>query len=451
MREINGDAAGQPLMQGDESPQHAQEFGHDIDERDDSEVLEESALQTPTPFIWALTLAAGVSGLLFGYEYALPYSPFLLLPYTKPQTLLRIEQSESQTCSQADSSKRSTGVISSTLVSINADLSARPLTTLDKSLITSCTSLAALIASPLTGVLADRFGRRRVILAADVLFVGGAAWQALTTSVWGMVGGRSIVGLGIGGASMVVPLYVLFSCCSNSFPPTKPKPPGLTQPNPPRYISESSPSPFRGRLVTVSSLLITGGQVVAYVIGYLFSSTPGGWRWMVGLGALPAVLQIAMLGFMPESPRWLVKAGRADEGRRVLGRIYGDGDRDGRMKRLVEGVVRRVEREILEEEEGGQRRDEEGVERQTRTPWVRIQGAGWCRGELEGIGHRVHVAGVSATVRFCELPLSSPFFPFLLSNLHCPAAPRRILLHAPSFASFILPKLVSSATANSGT
>ncbi|KAJ9661882.1 hypothetical protein H2201_006362 [Coniosporium apollinis] len=283
MREINGDAAGRPLMQGDEGLQHPQDFEYDTDELDGSEVLEESALKRPTPFIWALTFAAGVSGLLFGYD---------------------------------------TGVISSTLVSINADLSARPLTTLDKSLITSCTSLAALLASPLTGVLADHFGRKKVILAADVLFVAGAAWQALTTSVWGMIGGRSVVGLGIGGASMVVPLY----------------------------ISESSPSPFRGRLVTVSSLLITGGQVVAYVIGFLFSATPGGWRWMVGLGALPAVLQILMLGFMPESPRWLVKAGRADEGRRVLGRIYG-GAGDGNMNGLVEGVVRRVEREIIEEEE----------------------------------------------------------------------------------------------------
>ncbi|MCJ1297024.1 hypothetical protein MMC34_008593 [Xylographa carneopallida] len=121
----------------------------------------------PTIFIWALTVAAGVSGLLFGYD---------------------------------------TGVISSTLVSIGSDLSHRSLTTLDKSLITSSTSLFAFIASPVTGVLADKLGRKRIIIIADVLFVLGAVWQAVARSVWNMILGRSLVGLAVGGASLVVPL-----------------------------------------------------------------------------------------------------------------------------------------------------------------------------------------------------------------------------------------------------
>lgn len=99
----------------------------------------------------------------------------------------------------------STGVISSTLVSIGFDLS-HELTTLDKSLITSCTSLFALIASPIAGILADKLGRKRVILVADVLFIIGALWQAFTVNVTGMIAGRSLVGLAIGGASLVVPL-----------------------------------------------------------------------------------------------------------------------------------------------------------------------------------------------------------------------------------------------------
>lgn len=100
---------------------------------------------------------------------------------------------------------KSTGVISSTLVSIGADLS-HPLTTLDKSLITSCTSLFALIASPVIGILADKLGRKRVIVVADILFVIGALWQAVATSVSSMIAGRSIVGLAVGGASLAVPL-----------------------------------------------------------------------------------------------------------------------------------------------------------------------------------------------------------------------------------------------------
>lgn len=91
-------------------------------------------------------------------------------------------------------------------MTIGSDLSNRPLTTLDESLITSCTSLFALVASPFTGILADKWGRRRVILVADVLFALGAIIQASTSQVWGMIAGRSIVGLAVGSASAVTPM-----------------------------------------------------------------------------------------------------------------------------------------------------------------------------------------------------------------------------------------------------
>jgi len=233
---------------------------------------------TSNLFIWVLTVSAGVSGLLFGYD---------------------------------------TGVISSTLVSINTDLSSRRLTTLEKGLITSSTSLFALIASPIGGVLADRFGRKRVILIADVLFVLGALWQAISTTVWAMILGRSIIGLAIGAASLVTPLY----------------------------ISELAPGPLRGRLVTVNCVFVTGGQVVAYLTGWLFSTAPAGWRWMVGLGALPAAVQFLALVIMPETPRWLVKADQDERARRVLRKIYGDGDG------ASDKVLTAIKREMLQEEE----------------------------------------------------------------------------------------------------
>ena len=213
----------------------------------------------------------------------------------------------------------STGVISSTLISINSDLSSRPLTTLDKSLITSATSFFALLASPLTGLLADSLGRKPLILIADALFVLGALLQAYTSTVWGMILGRSIVGAAVGSASFVVPLY----------------------------ISELSPSPFRGRLVTVSSLFITGGQVVAYIVGWGFSETAGGWRWMVGLGAAPALLQFLMLFFMPETPRLLIQKGRVAEAKRVLSRVYGSSKA---TQHLATAVLRRVELEVMDSE-----------------------------------------------------------------------------------------------------
>lgn len=233
-------------------------------------------------FVWALTLSACVSGLLFGFD---------------------------------------TGVISGTLVSIGTDLSSRELTNLDKGLITSCTSLFALIASPIAGVLADRMGRKNIILGADALFTVGALWQAFTNSVWGMILARSVVGLAIGGASLIVPLY----------------------------ISELAPGHLRGRLVTVSLLFITGGQVIAYLVGWLFSSRVSGWRWMVGLGAVPAVAQLMMLIFMPETPRYLAKAQREMEAKAVLAKVYRGMATD--TNALVNEVMRAIKKEMMDEEE----------------------------------------------------------------------------------------------------
>jgi len=210
----------------------------------------------------------------------------------------------------------STGVISSTLVSISSDLG-RPLTTVDKSLITSCTSLGALIASPVTGILADKFGRKAIIIAADLLFIVGTLWQAVSQTVGGMIFGRTVIGFAIGGASLVVPLYV----------------------------SEVSPSNFRGKLVTLSILLITLGQVISYFIGYALSLQKGGWRWMIGLGAAPAFVQFGLMIVLPESPRWLVKAGNTQDAREVLRKVYAEGG-----EAAIERVLRAIKLEISDED-----------------------------------------------------------------------------------------------------
>ena len=215
-----------------------------------------------------------------------------------------------------------TGVISATLVSINSSLG-HPLTTLDKSLITSATALFALIISPISGILADALGRKRVVLLADAAFVLGAVVQALTSSVPGMIIGRSIVGIAVGAGSFVAPLY----------------------------IAELAPAPFRGRLITVNILFVTFGQVVAYIVGWAFvqwGNESTGWRWMVGLGAVPAALQSLVMLIMPETPRWLVKVGREGEARGVLNKIFGAGME---VQRMVDGVLRAIETEVREEEE----------------------------------------------------------------------------------------------------
>lgn len=233
-------------------------------------------------FIWILTLAACVGGLLFGYD---------------------------------------TGVISSTLVSIGTDLSDRHLSSLDKGLITASTSFCALLASPVAGILADKFGRKSIIIYSDILFTAGALWQAISSQVWEMILGRALVGLAIGGASLIVPLY----------------------------IAELAPGHLRGRLTTVQLLLITGGQAIAYIVGYIFSNMPSGWRWMVGIGMFPAIIQIFMITLMPETPRFLAKAGQEEKARQILKKVYRNTTPD--LSYTVDTTLAAIKKEIMEEEE----------------------------------------------------------------------------------------------------
>lgn len=138
-----------------------------------------------------------------------------------------------------------------------------------------------------------------------------------------MIAGRSIVGLAVGAGSFVAPLY----------------------------IAELSPSPFRGRLVTLNVLFITLGQVVAYIMGWLFvkyGNEATGWRWMVGLGAVPAAAQCLVMLVMPETPRWLVMVGREDEARETINKVFGAGIG---VKGMVERVLKGIEQEVREEEE----------------------------------------------------------------------------------------------------
>ncbi|KAM0128991.1 hypothetical protein ACHAO1_008697 [Botrytis cinerea] len=303
--------AEEPLL----SNQHGEEEEEsDVDE--DVSLLLEKNLSKPGLFVWLLAFSAGITGLLFGYD---------------------------------------TGVISSTLISLHTSLG-RPLTTLDKSLITSCTSLFALIISPLSGVLASSLGRKRVVLLADLAFVLGALIQAFTTTVWGMILGRSIVGLAVGAGSFVAPLY----------------------------ISELAPTMWRGRLVVLNVLFITLGQVVAYIVGWAFvewGSLETGWRWMVGLGAVPAAVQILVMLFMPETPRWLVQVGRANEGRSVLTRVFGKGTE---MQKVVDEVLKGIEREVREEDEAKRLREMARKTKGSEDSWISDAKDSWE--ELIGVG-----------------------------------------------------------------
>ncbi|KAG8928204.1 myo-inositol transporter [Tulasnella sp. 418] len=208
-----------------------------------------------TLFVWILVFASSISGLLFGYD---------------------------------------TGVISGALVTIRGDLGPAELSNTQKELITSATTLGALLGGFTAGILSDRIGRKWVLAVADLIFIAGAVGQSVCRTVPAMIGGRFVIGWGVGLASCVVPLL----------------------------IGEVSPTKQRGRLVTVNVVSITLGQVIAYGIGAAFESVAGGWRWMVGLGAVPAGIQLLLLPMVPESPRILLRQGNRAAAFMCLKKIY---------------------------------------------------------------------------------------------------------------------------------
>ena len=186
-----------------------------------------------------------------------------------------------------------TGIASGMLVAIHADLG-HELSEGEQELIVSATTVGAILGSIVAGRMADWLGRKKVMVASGILFLLGALEQAASQVVRELVLGRVLVGLGVGMASMVVPTY----------------------------LAEVAPTKVRGRLVGINSLLVTGGQVVAYLVDAAFYNLPHGWRWMVLAGGIPAVFQLVGMIYLDESPRWLVARGRIVRARQVLRRIY---------------------------------------------------------------------------------------------------------------------------------
>lgn len=204
-----------------------------------------------------------------------------------------------------------TGVISGALLYIRDDFRSVDRNTWLQEMIVSMAVAGAIIGAAIGGWTTDRFGRRTSILVADFLFFAGAVVMASATGPAQLVVGRVFVGLGVGMASMTSPLY----------------------------ISEASPARIRGALVSTNGFLITGGQFLAYLINLAFTKAPGTWRWMLGVAALPAVLQFGLMLFLPESPRWLYRKGRAEEAEAILRRIYSAEEAEREIEELKESVA----------------------------------------------------------------------------------------------------------------
>ncbi|RHN42412.1 putative major facilitator, sugar transporter, major facilitator superfamily [Medicago truncatula] len=211
-----------------------------------------------------------------------------------------------------------TGVISGALLYIRDDFKEVERKTWLQEAIVSTAIAGAIIGASGGGWMNDRFGRKITILYADGLFFAGSVIMAIAPNPTILIVGRVFVGLGVGMASMASPLY----------------------------ISEASPTKVRGALVSLNSFLITGGQFLSYIINLGLSRLPGTWRWMLGIAAVPAVVQLALMFSLPESPRWLYRKGRKEESIAILKKIYPPEEVEAEIKVLSEST----EKEIKEAE-----------------------------------------------------------------------------------------------------
>ena len=171
-------------------------------------------------------------------------------------------------------------------------------------------TLTSTIAMMLAGPLSDRLGRRPVLMIAALLFTLSAAASAVAPDYATLVTARLLGGFGVGAALIVAPMY----------------------------IAEIAPPAIRGRLVSFNQLNIVLGISAAYFCNYLIlqlGQDPGSlaqalgldtftWRWMLGVGTLPALVYMVVLFFVPESPRWLLMRGRDSQARKVFGRCVGE-------------------------------------------------------------------------------------------------------------------------------
>ncbi len=159
--------------------------------------------------------------------------------------------------------------------------------------------LGAIMGNIVAGKLADRFGRRRILMTTAMLFAASAIVSALASDIALFLFARILGGVGVGMAILIAPMY----------------------------IAEIAPRKMRGTLVTFNQLNIVLGISIAYFSNYYFQQTIADpdlkWRVMLGVEAIPALIYLALLFFVPRSPRWLMKKGWEEEAMRVLVKVHG--------------------------------------------------------------------------------------------------------------------------------
>ncbi|MFJ2819587.1 sugar porter family MFS transporter [Streptomyces toxytricini] len=168
------------------------------------------------------------------------------------------------------------------------------------------------------GRIADRIGRIRCMQIAAVLFTASAIGSALPFALWDLAAWRIVGGFGIGMASVIGPAY----------------------------IAEVSPPAYRGRLASFQQAAIVIGIAISQLVNWAILNLAGGdqrgdlasleaWQWMLGVMVVPAVLYGLLSFVIPESPRFLISAGRTEQARKVLAEVEGShADLDARVAEI---------------------------------------------------------------------------------------------------------------------
>src|ERR1700745_3494719 len=171
--------------------------------------------------------------------------------------------------------------------------------------------LGCLLGAAGASMIADRYGRRKSLIASALLFAFSSVGAALATTVTLFSVARLFGGLAIGLASVLTPVY----------------------------IAEISPSRNRGTLVSLNQLAIVVGILSAYLVNWQIACLgASSWRWMLAVAAIPSLAFLCGLLLIPESPRWLVTRGPHDEGERVLSRIFGEQAAKEQIEAVEQGV-----------------------------------------------------------------------------------------------------------------
>ncbi|RYM06530.1 sugar porter family MFS transporter [Sporolactobacillus sp. THM7-7] len=173
-----------------------------------------------------------------------------------------------------------TGVVSGALLFIGHEMS---LNHYLEGLIVSILLFGAIFGALFSGRLSDRIGRKRVFIIISVIYIVGALGSALAPDVITLILARAVLGVAVGGSTALVPVY----------------------------LSEMAPADKRGKISTLSNMMVMFGILLAYIVDYLFIPIEG-WRWMFGLAAVPAALLLFGTRYIQESPRWLIQQGKTE-------------------------------------------------------------------------------------------------------------------------------------------